>query len=208
MRLNLGCGSVIMPMTEGRKSQMTWWQFLPDTALTADNWVNVDKTEQPGVDEVLDIFKYPWPWASNSVSEIWCSHLVEHIPHEAEVEWPGRDTKLDISAERDGFFAFFYEAWRVLEPDGLIHLIMPYAFSAEAVADPTHRRYMVPASFSYLAPPDESSTFDYQFPGRFEAIKDAVMKVRDPRASSVYGIFGVNIFSDMSVVLRAIKDAD
>jgi len=39
----------------------------------------------PNVTYRMDVLKFPWPWADNSVDEFFCSHFIEHIPNR-EVE--------------------------------------------------------------------------------------------------------------------------
>lgn len=109
----------------------------------------------------VDLFKFPWPWADNSVDEINCSHFAEHIPartvEEADLFFPISGAVAEaISTHprdyrgRDMFFAFFDEAWRVLKPNGFMHVIVPHLRSDRAFQDPTHRRFICEATFCYL----------------------------------------------------------
>lgn len=90
----------------------------------------------------IDLQDYPWPWASNSVDELHCSHYIEHIPM-IEVEQGGR--------RKDALFAFFDECYRILKPDGVLTVICPCARSNRAFQDPTHRRFIVAETFGYLS---------------------------------------------------------
>ena len=119
-------------------------------------FINVDRLCLPGVDQQVDLFQFPWPWGDNSVDEIYASHLIEHIPHQVE------------GSQLDGFFAFFAECWRILKPGAEITLIAPYGFSVGAMQDPTHTRFIVESTFSYLAQVDDCN-FDYQLPFTFRA---------------------------------------
>lgn len=103
-----------------------------------DGFTGVDK--YTGENRV-DVLKFPWPWADNSVDEIHCSHFIEHIPM-VEVEHQGR--------VKDLLFAFFDEAYRVLKPGALMTVICPCARSNRAFQDPTHRRFIVMETFAYL----------------------------------------------------------
>lgn len=60
-----------------------------------------------------------WPWESDSVEEIHCSHFFEHVPGPLR----GR---------------FMEEVWRVLKPGAKATFITPYWSSVRAIQDPTH----------------------------------------------------------------------
>ena len=160
VKLNLGSGKKQFPVEEG--------------------WNNVDSLALPGITEVVDLFRYPFPWATNSVSHIYCGHLIEHIPHEAHIsDWPMMDRKAsdpfltDAWVKRllslDGFFAFFAECWRVLEPGGTIECLAPYGMSRGAMQDPVHCRFIVETTVNYLLDrPHEGGTFDYALPFTYD----------------------------------------
>lgn len=90
-------------------------------------------------DVVHDLFTFPYPFADNSVDEIFCSHFIEHIPMEY-VEVNGK--------KKDMLFAFLDEIHRILKPGALARLIFPCATSIRAFQDPTHRRF-IPATTAY-----------------------------------------------------------
>ena len=206
MRLNIGCGNFTFPTYPGDPMAREKEAYLPPSAFTAEDWVNVDKLDSERVDQVVDIFKYPWPWKDNSIDEIFCSHVAEHIPHDAIITLPGLDAKLDHSASLDGWYAFFYEVWRVLKPAGLIHIVCPYAFHVGAMADPSHRRYLVPASFGYFQP-DADASFDYQIPYRFESTLECGTQCRisDHEWFDKLLAYGVNTLSEIFIIMRAVK---
>jgi hypothetical protein len=84
------------------------------------------------VDVKLDLEKFPWPWEDNSVSEIHCSHFVEHLNQ--ELRWP-----------------FFQECYRILKPESIMRIIVPNFKSDRAYGDCTHKfPPVVPMSFYYL----------------------------------------------------------
>lgn len=127
IQLNLGCGP---------------HQILPDH-------INVDVVPHSGVDVVQDLFVFPWKGLEHyygKVDKIFCSHLVEHIPH--DVLTP-EDYPL---CDQDGFYCFFYECWKLLKPTGHMEVLVPHARSNGAFQDPTHCRFMVETSFAYLNP--------------------------------------------------------
>lgn len=74
----------------------------------------------PDADLKLDLTKFPWPWKNESVSEIFCSHFIEH---------------LDQSVR----YKFFEECWRILKPDGIVRIIVPSWKSERAYGDQDHK---------------------------------------------------------------------
>lgn len=96
MKLDLGCG-------QNKKPDFT----------------GVDKYEVPGVDQIVDLLQFPWPWADESIEEVWCSHFFEHVPGPMRGQW------MD-------------ELYRVLKPNARATIIVPYANSTRATQDFTH----------------------------------------------------------------------
>lgn len=78
----------------------------------------VDSIAFDGVDTVTDLTK-AWPWADGSVSEVHCSHFVEHL-------------------ERLERIHFVNELYRVLVPGGTAQIITPHWCSNRAYGDMTH----------------------------------------------------------------------
>ena len=82
-------------------------------------FIGVDKYE-PDADIKMDLFEFPWKqWENDSVSEIFASHFIEHIPR--EIRWP-----------------FFEECWRILKPEGTMRIFVPSWKSERAYGDMTH----------------------------------------------------------------------
>lgn len=80
----------------------------------------------------VDLMAFPFPWESESVNEINCSHFIEHIPKEKR--WP-----------------FFEECYRVLKPQGKMFILVPNWKSERAYGDMTHEWPPVTAmTFYYL----------------------------------------------------------
>jgi hypothetical protein len=117
---------------------------------------------------VMDLFKFPWSFESESVEEIHCSHFLEHVPAR-EIEerdiathgpsWSGSnpDGGTTMKRRRDRFlgqdmlFAFMDECYRILKPDCWMHVIVPSGRSNRAFQDPTHRRFFMQETFLYFA---------------------------------------------------------
>jgi SAM-dependent methyltransferase len=162
--LNLGCGRVILPAP--KPAHYALIDNITEYAL----WHNVDRNPQPGVDEVVDIFRYPFPWADNSFDGALCAHLCEHIPHEigtggAFENIAGYDRLVtrwsELEQLQDGWYAFFSELHRVLTPGSIIHILSPYAWSSGAITDPSHTRLLTPDSFQHSMQPNPDAPFAY-----------------------------------------------
>ena len=96
----------------------------------APGFIGVDKYE-PEADIKMDLFEFPWKqWEDNSVSEIYASHFVEHIPR--VIRWP-----------------FFEECWRILKPEGTMRIFVPSWKSERAYGDMTHEFPPVVAMFFF-----------------------------------------------------------
>jgi SAM-dependent methyltransferase len=105
-----------------------------------DGFVNVDLAPGDGVDVVLDVDQpvIGWPlewWADGNgralvgaVDEVHAYHLFEHL-----------ERPLD----------FMEACWRVLKPEGLLHIEVPHWQSRNAYTDPTHRRFCTEETFHY-----------------------------------------------------------
>jgi hypothetical protein len=102
----------------------------------------------------VNLFTFPWPFADESVEEIFASHLLEHVPAR-EVE--ARDMHETISAKAQAFlgqdmlFAFMDECYRILKPDCWMTVVVPSGRSNRAFWDPTHRRFFMQETFLYFA---------------------------------------------------------
>lgn len=108
MQLNLGCGS--KPL---------------------EGFVNVDIAPIDGVDVVMDLDTFPWPWEDQSVSFIKAMDIFEHVSEPV---------------------MFMRESWRVLKPGGILDLHVSYWKSENAYTDPTHKRFCTEATFDYWVP--------------------------------------------------------
>lgn len=102
-----------------------------------------------GSTHVMDLLRFPWPWADNSVDELHCSHFVEHLPMEF-VDEHGNYVPCGTPGAKDMFFKFFDECWRILKPGGWFTVIVPCLRNNRAFQDPTHRRFLPAEAFFYL----------------------------------------------------------
>jgi predicted SAM-dependent methyltransferase len=105
-----------------------------------EGFKGVDIIKTDSVDYVVDLTTYPWPIESESVEEIYCSHYIEHIPHDIN----------NLNDRRDGFIQFMDEIYRIMKPGAKATLVAPYYTSERAFQDPTHHRYITKGSFHYF----------------------------------------------------------
>lgn len=85
-----------------------------------ENFTGVDSIAFPGVDQVVDLTKTPWPWKDGSVVEAHASHFVEHLTAPQRI-------------------AFVNELYRILVPGGTCQIIVPHWASCRAYGDLTHQ---------------------------------------------------------------------
>jgi hypothetical protein len=228
MKLNLGCGVFPFPLDRENVPNPAHLLPLPDTVYEP-GWVNVDKHTIAGAQERIDLFRFPWvrssngsPFNTSSVDYIWAAHILEHVPHQVRTaqDLPGamaRDYATYVQ-DLDGFFVFMTECWRILKPNGLMHIRCPYATSYPALSDPTHTRYMTPGAFGYLGAGDEHRPFDYHIPCRFELHEPITFRFSphwQQRAKDYSSEGFQNLLYDhysaadeFKLTLRAVKDSD
>ena len=109
IKLNLGCGEKRFP-----------------------GYLNVDKFGTPDLKHDLESF--PWPWETNSVSEIALIHVLEHLGKETEI-----------------YFSIFKEMYRVCKHGATIRIIVPHYRHEYFYHDPTHVRVVTPRSLELLS---------------------------------------------------------
>lgn len=91
-----------------------------------EGWVNADAYEVCNPDLLLDLNKVPLPWKDNSVDEIYCSHVLEHV----EDWWPT-----------------FVEFSRILKLGGILEIRVPDESSRTAITYRDHFHVFSLASF-------------------------------------------------------------
>lgn len=153
MKLDLGCGRV--------KKQ---------------GYLGVDVLKFDGVDVVLDIGKEPWPWEDNSVEDVYCSHVVEHLEAQERIH-------------------FVNELYRVLKSGKKAWIQTPHWASARAFGDLTHKWPPVSEFWPWYlnkrwreqyAPHDDFYTCDFEF--STQNLVDPKFKHRDNAHLFVNGI--------------------
>jgi SAM-dependent methyltransferase len=85
------------------------------------DFINIDREPDAKPDECFDIGTQYWPFAVDSVSEIRAHHILEHLTLE-------------------GFYHVLKEAYRVLQPDGVMSIQIPNVKHDVFWGDPEHIR--------------------------------------------------------------------
>ena len=151
------------------------------------------------VKHVLDVRIGPWPWADSSVSEIQCSHFLEHLD----------------APER---CAFLNECFRVLAPGGTMTVIVPHWCSNRAYGDPTHKWPPISEMWFYYikrewrmsqAPHTDASNWPQGYACDFEATWGYAMNPAIVPRNQEYQQFAMNFYKeaclDTHATLKSLK---
>jgi hypothetical protein len=95
-----------------------------------DGFIGVDIRPFEGIDVVANLGRDPWPWENESVDEVHCAHMLEHLTGPQRIH-------------------FANELYRVLKPEAKAAIITPHFGSIRAYGDLTHQWPPV-VSFWYL----------------------------------------------------------
>ncbi|MCA1810505.1 MAG: class I SAM-dependent methyltransferase [Halobacteriales archaeon] len=118
----------------------------------------MDLAPLPGVDIVHDLLDFPWPFKDRSFGHIYCSHVLEHVPH-----------YIGNGQRKDGLILVMEEMHRILRPGGTVTIVAPHHRGDNRWIDPTHTRAIHPGNFAYFDPtlhPQE----DYYSTARFRTL--------------------------------------
>jgi len=111
MKLNLGCGF-------DRR----------------DSYVNVDNQPLCEPDQLADLEEFPWPFETESATEVVLSHVLEHLGETTEV-----------------YFKIIQELYRICANGALVTVTVPHPRHDEFLMDPTHVRAITADQFYMLS---------------------------------------------------------
>lgn len=111
MRINMGCG-----------------------LNKLDGYINIDKFATCKPDLVVDLEKFPWPFESDSISEVLFNHSLEHLGQSSDV-----------------FLEIMAELYRVCAPGARVFVNVPHPRHDHFLGDPTHVRQITPELFSLFS---------------------------------------------------------
>ena len=89
----------------------------------------IDRVKVEGVDQVVDLTKFPWPIKDNSFVEIRLWHILQFLPNTVKT---------------------MEEVWRIAKPKARVIIGVPYYMSALAFGDPAHIRYFSEETFKFF----------------------------------------------------------
>jgi len=93
--------------------------------------IGLDKYRLEGVEMVHDLENTPLPFKDNEFDRVICQYILEHI---------------------ENFFPLMAEIWRILKPNGIVEILVPYCMSVSAFASQDHKRFFSMSSFIYFIP--------------------------------------------------------
>jgi ubiquinone/menaquinone biosynthesis C-methylase UbiE len=95
------------------------------------NAINVDVTAYPGIQQVVDLSVFPWPWKDQSIDGIHASHIIEHFFDQKK---------------------FIEECYRILKSGGFLRIVAPHSSCITSVGCLGHYRTYSYSTFNdYLA---------------------------------------------------------
>lgn len=143
-----------------------------------DGYINVDAVKYDAVDVVADLEK-PWPWADNSVDEIYTADLPEHL----RMWWEEPDWSKYIGTLESlvwviqhpirhyGVFHFMNEAWRVLKPGCKLVARIPTTESKAWAQDPTHVSHWNENTMLYFTDDRYRGIYPHEIKAKFKPLK-------------------------------------
>ena len=168
MKLHIGCGNTIL-----------------------NGWVNVDYQEGEDVDHVVDLDHSTLPFDDDSVSDIYGSHVFEHLSNPLHA---------------------MNELYRVAEPGAELVLAVPYGSSDDAWEDPTLVRPYFIGSWAPFGQPYHWRSNGYGYAGDWQAtditldMPDTLTKVPPEQLMQLIQT-GRNVVQQMIVTMSAVKPA-
>lgn len=145
-------------------------------------FIGVDKFSVVQPDVVCDFEKEKLPFEDSSVSEIYSSHVFEHIH--------------DIQSVMN-------EVHRVMAPDGLLTIRVPYWTSEGAYRDPTHVRFFTEKSFEYWQPNNECAYYASTAP--FEILSVELELHPSPLVRLARRLFGLRLIKAINNTIVSVS---
>ena len=171
-------------------------------------FVNHDISQLPGIDVVFDLNIYPWPWKNSQFNEIVANDLLEHL---------------------DNFMLAMEELHRILSPNGVVKLSVPYWNSCSRYIDPTHKTGFHEDTFKFFDPSSHYCQERYYYTkARFAIEKEVfviapfypyfwipkfpLIKINNTILKRIFGFIGnvliSNFILDLNIEMKKLPSAD
>ena len=106
--------------------------------------IGIDSNPVSRADVIVDLEKFPWPFASGSFANIRAIHVIEHLA--------------DVVGAMEEFH-------RLLRPGGVLRIETPHYTDYSSFCDPTHKQHLNSFSFRYFG--EKHGGFGYYSQARF-----------------------------------------
>lgn len=164
MKLNLGCGKDIK-----------------------EGCINADLAGLDGVDVVVDLDKYPWPWGDNTFDVIYCNRIIGYLGN---------------------YIKAMEEIWRIAKPDAKVYIKESY-WSYKGAHAPLTRTFF--HEYSIRTHFTDEGEFNYRTRARF-MIVDVIYNYnrpwgRLPLKCLARNIF-INVVRDIEIFMFVKKEND
>jgi len=94
-----------------------------------NGWINVDNNKKYDADIYYDLNNLPYPFKDEQFECIYCAHILEHL---------------------DDLFKTLKELYRILQPNGVIHIRVPHFSNGNGYNDLSHKRFFGWFSFQQI----------------------------------------------------------
>lgn len=129
-----------------------------------DGATGIDFNSDTNADVVHDLTRFPYPFEDNYFEEIYCRHILEHLPDLVRV---------------------MEELHRIAKPGCRIFIESPYWSSYRAFVDPTHVRFLTEKTFDYFTP---ESSMNFYSKARFKIISTK-LELSSRKPVRILGLF-------------------
>ncbi|MGI6103221.1 MAG: methyltransferase domain-containing protein [Patescibacteria group bacterium] len=155
-----------------------------------EGYWGIDRVDVPGVDQVVDLTKFPWDLPDNHFDEVRVWHILQFLPETVRT---------------------MEEVWRVAKPGARVTIGVPYYMSALAFGDPSHVRYFTEETFKYFTTESwYASHHDAYTPARFRLIRQELTATGKWRKyiplKGILRYFLWNMVDLLVVELEVVKD--
>lgn len=106
--------------------------------------IGIDSNPVSRADVIVNLEKFPWPFANGSFENVRAIHVIEHLA--------------DVVAAMEEFH-------RLLRPGGVLRIETPHYTDYSSFCDPTHKQHLNSFSFRYFG--EKHGGFGYYSQARF-----------------------------------------